>query len=254
MSESEKLQLVDFALEIIEKRVPVMIGINYNDTKYASEFAKKITKILEKYNFDQENASFLVNNPSYNKPSENGIFAHFKEIHDSIEKFPMLIYNIPSRSIFDLKNEFLKKIFIELDRVIGIKDCSSDLNRVFELKEWASENLKNKKLNLFCGDDILFLPHFINGGCGVISVCSNLFPEKMSQMSHYLNNDEFKKASEVHLELMPLFSGLFIEPNPAPVKFLMNLKFGTKNLLRLPLMQICEKNEKILQDLFSKIN
>jgi 4-hydroxy-tetrahydrodipicolinate synthase len=254
LSEQERLHILEFSLEVIRKRVPVMIGINFNDTRYAAELTEKFSEILKKFSYSESDASFLVNNPSYNKPTEDGMFAHFEAVHDAANPFPLFIYNIPSRSIFDLKNEFLKRLFINLERVIGLKDCSGDLNRVFELKEWVEMKSKCKKLHLFCGDDNLFLPHFINGGCGVISVCSNLLPEKMSEMWKFLESGNFSEAVKIHKQLMPFFKNLFVEPNPSPVKYLMSIKFGIENILRLPLLSVSEKNSIMLKQMLDDLN
>lgn len=247
LSEEEKCQILQFALEIIDKRVPVMIGINYNDTAYAASITKKFVKILKEKG--HSDASFLVNSPSYNKPKEDGIFAHFEEIHNSASDFPLFVYNIPSRSIADLTNNFLKKVFTKLERFVGLKDCSGQINRVFELESWANENLQNKKLHLFCGDDNLFFSHFVNGGCGVISVCSNLLPIQMSQMWNFLESGNLNEAAKIHRKLMPVFDALFIEPNPSPLKYLMSKKFGIQNLFRLPLLPVSEFSSEILKKL-----
>ena len=248
LSEDEKVELLESSLQIIEKRVPVMIGLNYNDTAYAVKMAKKFCSIVKKFNFSPLEAALLVNPPSYNKPKEEGVFAHFDEIHDACD-LPIFVYNIPSRSIFDLKNHLLMRLF-ELERIIGLKDCSGDLMRVFELKK-NEECFEKKKLYFFAGDDNTSLFHFINGGCGVISVTSNAFPKEMSEMFRFLKEREYTKAAEIHLKLMPFFQAFFIEPNPSPIKYALSLKAGIQNVLRLPLLPVSGESSVIIKKLMN---
>jgi len=252
LTDEEKIKLLDFALDEINKRVPVMIGLNYNGTNNAIKIAEKFLAIIKKHNYTKDNLAFLVNNPSYNKPSEDGIFLHFQKIHDEIAPYPMIIYNIPSRSIIDLKNHFLKRLFLNLENIIGIKDCSGDPYRIFELSEWVNKSLK-RKVSLFCGDDGLFLNNLINGGCGLISVCSNLYPSEMQEIYNYFRSKNYEESIELNKRFIPMFNALFVESNPSPLKYLMSLKFGTQNFLRPPLIPVSQNSEILLKDVFNRI-
>jgi 4-hydroxy-tetrahydrodipicolinate synthase len=254
LSEKEKLDIVDLSLDIIEKKIPVIIGINYNDTSYACYITNKFLSILKKKNYTNKDACFLVNNPSYNRPTEDGIFLHFSKIHDEVSDFPILIYNIPSRAIFDLKNDFLKKIFSKLDLVIGIKDCSSDILRVSELSIWAEKYFNNsKKLRLFCGDDAYFFNHLINGGCGCISVLSNIFVSHMRRLYDFFINKNFESALSIYKKFIPIIHASLKDSNPSVIKYLMSSEFGTKDYLRPPLLSSKEENKILLKNEYEKL-
>ena len=239
IEDDEKIKLVEYACKKIAGRVPLMVGLNYNCTLTASNMAQKIQKAGADL--------LLVNNPNYNKPSKNGIFHHFSSIHSACS-LPIIIYNIPSRSIFDLSNQLIMKMFNQLDRVIGLKDCSGDVMRAYELSALAAQAQKN--VALFCGDDHLGLSYCFNGGCGIISVLSNVFPSFCSTMYKHIKNGLYNDAIDIHKMFLPFYKALFAEPNPVPVKYVLHLLEKYNDTVRLPLLPISDDTRYLLKKLF----
>jgi 4-hydroxy-tetrahydrodipicolinate synthase len=234
ISEMERLELIQFLIRKINKRVPTMIGVNFNSTDYAVEQAK----LYESYDID----CLLVNNPSYNKPSEEGIFQHFKAIANAVSNLPIIIYNIPSRSIFNLSDSLLIRIFEEIPNVIGMKDSTGSIDRHYFLQRKSG-----KFLSMFCGDDNLGPFYSINGGCGVISVLSNLFPKEIVNLYKLLKEEKYKEAFQIHKSFMELYRVMFIETNPVPIKYALKIDRGYSDKVRLPLLELSEDSKKIIE-------
>ena len=235
LTDIERSELIQFAIKKINKKVPVMVGVNFNSTAYAVEQAK----LYESYGID----CLLINNPSYNKPSEEGIFEHFKAIASAAANLPIIIYNIPSRSIFNLSDCLLSKMFDEIPNIVGMKDSTGSLDRQYFLQK----NNK-KKLFMFCGDDNLGPFYQINGGCGVISVLSNLFPKEMVSLYTLLREKNYLEAFAIHKKFMELYKAIFVETNPVPIKYALKIKGGSSESVRLPLLQMSERNKKSLEE------
>jgi 4-hydroxy-tetrahydrodipicolinate synthase len=235
LTDSERFELIQFAIKKIDKKVPVMVGVNFNSTSYAVEQAK----LYELYGAD----CLLVNNPSYNKPGEEGIFEHFKAIANAVPNLQIIVYNIPSRSIFNLSDNLLSRIFDDIPNIVGMKDSTGSIDRQYFLQK------QNKKsLSMFCGEDNLGPFYAINGGCGVISVLSNLFPREMTNLYKFLREKNYSKAFTIHEKFMELYKAIFVETNPVPIKYALKIVRGYSDLVRLPLLQLSEKNKKILEN------
>ncbi len=240
LSENERYELIKFATKKIAKRAVTMVGINFNSTDYACEQAK----LYESFGVD----CLLVNNPSYNKPSENGMYEHFIKVANSV-KIPIIIYNIPSRSIFNLSNDLLNRLFRDGKNIVGMKDSTGSVDRCFFLQQ---EN--SKKLSLFCGDDNLGPFYFINGGCGIISVLSNLFPKQIVELYQNLQSEKYREAFLIHRNLMNLSNMAFIETNPVPIKYMLHIIRGYNFSVRLPLLPLSEKNQSLIYDKLKEYN
>lgn len=235
LSDSERLELVKFVVNAVAKRVPVMAGLNFNSTGYAVDQAK----LYSSHGVDL----LLVNNPSYNKPSEEGMFEHFKHIANAIPEMPMLIYNIPSRSIFNLSEKLLVRSFNEISNIIGMKDSSGAVNGPYFLQK----NVK-KKLYFLGGDDDIAPFYCVNGGCGVISVLSNVFPKEITMLYDSLGNEDYKNAFLIHRKFMDLYRAIFIETNPVPIKYALRISRGYSDVVRLPLLQLSESSKSIIEE------
>lgn len=245
ITDTEKLSIVEFALKIIKKRVPLMVGVNFNDTILAASLAAQYQRLGADV--------LLVNSPGYNKPSFEGILAHFSYIHEQT-KIPIFVYNIPSRSNVDLKNDLLLNIFTQLPRAIGLKDCSGDLQRIPDLRrEWMNTvQSKDKQLCLMAGDDDMALFSIINTADGLISTAANVWPAQLAQMVESALAGNYSQAGQIHQKLLFLFKALFIQPNPVMVKYALS-KMGLLSYeLRLPLLGLKSEHAKLLDDLIEK--
>ncbi|MDP2671674.1 MAG: 4-hydroxy-tetrahydrodipicolinate synthase [bacterium] len=221
-------------------RVPVIAGAGSNDTQKAIEFSK----IAKKVGAD----ALLHVSPYYNKPTPDGLVAHFKAIADAVD-LPIIIYNVPGRTGLNIKAETTLRIAKEVPAVVGIKEASGDLNQMMEIIKGVPESF-----SVLSGDDSLTLPLMILGGKGCISVVSNEVPKEFSEMVSAALEGNWKKAKELHFELLDLMNVNFIETNPIPVKTSLALMGKIKEVFRLPLVKITDKNREILSQVLKKQN
>ena len=240
LSHDEHKRVVELAVETSNGALQVIAGTGSNSTKEAVS----LTKHAKECGAD----SALVVVPYYNKPSQNGLIKHFLKIADSVE-LPIFIYNIPGRSVVDMNNETIQRLS-EHENIIGIKDASNDLSRPGYLKK----NIKHKKFFQLSGEDATQLAFLAQGGDGVISVSANIVPNMIANLHKYWFSGDKKKAMDIDLKLLELNSSLFLESNPCPVKYAA-YKLGMCNYeLRLPLCEILEKNEIIIDDVLKDLN
>ena len=231
------------AIEYANGRIKIIAGTGSNSTQESIE----LTKSAEELGAD---AALLVT-PYYNKPTQEGIYQHYKKIHDETN-IPLILYNIPGRSIIDIHNDTLERLF-KLDRIIGIKDATGDLNRPIELNK-----IVEKEIAHFSGEDDNALDFYRIGGNGLISVTSNLFPDIVSKIFDLCTQGKFDEASKLQTKLKQVNKELFCETNPIPIKFAMS-EFGfCSEEIRLPLtLPAKESQAKILQatkELLANIN
>ena len=231
MSEEEKKLVIQFTLENVKGRIPVIAGTGSNSTKHSIELSSWASSI----GVD----GVLVITPYYNKTSQRGIEEHFKAIAKSIS-VPLIIYNVPSRTGVNITPETLKKLS-KVDNIVAVKEASGDISQVARIKALCGD-----ALDIYSGNDDQAVPIMSLGGIGVISVLANILPKKVHEMcSAYLSGDT-KKALEIQLSTLGIDTALFIEPNPIPVKAAMNLLGMKVGGLRLPLYEIGDKNLEIL--------
>ncbi|MBS3815011.1 MAG: 4-hydroxy-tetrahydrodipicolinate synthase [Hadesarchaea archaeon] len=239
LSYEEHEKVVEVAVDAANGRVPVIAGTGSNSTREAL----RLTRHAKEVGAD----GVLLVAPYYNKPTQRGLYEHYKTLAEEIE-IPQIIYNIPSRTGRNIEAETLIKLS-KLDNVAGVKEASGDLNQVMKI----SRETRDNDFNVLSGDDSLTLPILSLGGVGVISVASNLLPGKISELvNSYLDGDP-KRSREIHFELMPLFEALFIETNPGPVKAAMNLLGDPAGRVRPPLVdsepETKERLREVLTDL-----
>ena len=212
------------------KRVPIIAGTGSNNTSEAIEY----TNHAEKVGAD----AALVVTPYYNKPTQDGLYEHFKIIAENTS-LPIIIYNIPGRSIVDMNIQTMVKLS-EIKNIIGVKDATNDLFRpVLTRKQMKKE---------FCylsGEDGTALAYLAQGGHGCISVTANIAPKLCSEMHMYWREGNIKKAQEINLKLSSLHNALFLESSPGPIKYAAYLKGLCGPETRLPLVEISDstKNE-----------
>ena len=223
LSHTEHERLIDLTLEVSNKRVPVMAGTGSNST----EEAISLTKFARKAGAD----AALVVMPYYNKPTQEGMYAHFKAINDAVD-IPIFIYNIPGRSVVDMSIDIMVKL-AKLPNIIGVKDASNDPVRPTLLRN----ALEGQEFIMFSGEDPSQLPFMASGGDGIISVTANVAPKLMSKFHNLWKDSEISKARSLQEQMMVLHMSLFAETSPGPVKFAASLLDVCDGSLRLPMVE-----------------
>jgi len=223
LSHKEHMRLTELCMEAVRRRVPVLAGTGSNSTEETIEFAKH----AERAGADAQ----LVVTPYYNKPTQEGLYLHFKAVHDSCG-LPIIIYNIPSRSAVDMTIETMTEL-ARLPRIIGVKDATSDLTRPVRTKLAIGPDF-----SLLGGDDGTSLAYLAQGGQGVISVSSNVAPKLCVEMQDTWQRGDVLKAQQMNEVLTPLHQALFLETSPSPVKYAASLLGLSTPDVRLPLCQI----------------
>jgi len=225
LTHEEHKKIVRRCVEIVNKRVPVIAGTGSNNTAEALELTAEAKR-------DGADAALIVT-PYYNKPSQDGLYAHYKKLNDEIG-FPILIYNIPGRSVIDISNETVARL-AELPHIIGIKDATADLARPLDLRHRLGDD--------FCqlsGEDGTTMAFLAQGGHGCISVTSNVAPALCAQMHEAWQKADLKKAEAYRDRLAPLHKALFAETSPAPVKYAVHVLGLAGETVRLPLVSVSE--------------
>ena len=242
LSGDERAQVIRLAVARANKRCLVLAGTGSNSTHHA--IAE--TRTAEKLGVD---AALLVA-PYYNKPSQEGLFRHFKAIADGTS-LPIMLYNIPGRCSVDILPETVERLAKECRNIVSIKEASGSVERVGELRRRLPETF-----TILSGDDSLTLPFMAVGAAGVVSVASNLFPSDVCALVRACGADDLKTAERLHRKFLPLFKDLFIEPNPVPVKTALGWRGAMSPEVRLPLCEMSEANQtrlrKTLEDFESK--
>ena len=232
LNHNEHQKVIEICIKESGGKIPVIAGTGSNST----EEAVSLTKHAEKAGAN----GVLVVTPYYNKPTQEGLYQHYKAINDNTN-LPIIIYNIPSRCVIDMSVDTMAKLF-ELKNIAGVKDATGDLNRL----DQTIQKLGNEFIQL-TGEDGLAFEFNKRGGVGIISVTANIAPKLCSQMqmlSKSKNNEDLKKAEEIDRNLQPLHKALFIESNPAPVKYAAKVLGLCSDEIRLPLVNIQKKTEE----------
>lgn len=238
LSHQEHMRLTELCIEAVRRRVPVVAGTGSNSTQETIEFARH----AERAGADAQ----LVVTPYYNKPTQEGLYLHFKAIHDSCG-LPIIIYNIPSRSVVDMTIETMAEL-ARLPRIIGVKDATGDLTRPLRTK-LAIGNA----FSMLGGDDATALAFLAQGGHGVISVTANVAPRICVEMQDAWRRGDISKAQHLNEMLMPLHQALFMETNPTPIKYAASLLGLANPDVRLPLCQIKEVTKSRVREAMGRL-
>ena len=224
LNDQEKTSVVEHTINTVEKRVPICLGIGGNDTM-------AIVDKIKKTNFSNISAILSVS-PYYNKPSQEGIFLHYKLISES-SSVPIILYNVPGRTSSNIEASTTLKLASKFSNIIGIKEASGDLSQI-------SQIIKNKpkNFNVVSGDDDLTNQIIKNGGDGVISVVGQCLPELFSKMVHEALNKNFSISDKISFELSNFIELLFKNGNPSGIKSALNHLKICENVLRLPLTSL----------------
>ena len=232
LSHKEHQRVIELCINEVKGKIPVIAGTGSNST----EEAVALTKHAEKAGAD----GALVVTPYYNKPTQGGLYQHYKTINDNTS-LPIIIYNIPSRCVIDMSVDTMAKLF-ELKNIAGVKDATGDLNRLNQtIKKLGPEFIQ------LTGEDGLAFEFNRRGGVGMISVTANIAPKLCSDMQKYSkskSDNEIKEAERIDQMLQPLHKSLFIESNPAPVKYAAKLLGLCDDEIRLPLVKIKKETQE----------
>lgn len=237
LSHEEHRQVVKFVIEEVAGRKPVVAGCGSNSTKEALE--------LIQYARDAGADGALVITPYYNKPTQEGLYEHFKFLAERVE-LPLVLYNVPGRTGVNLLPRTAKRVS-EIENVVALKEASGDISQVTEIINLCRENLI-----LLCGEDANLLPILSVGGKGSIAASSNVAPADFANLIKRFNEGNLEEASVLHHKLFPLCKAMFIETNPVPVKTALNLMGMISAEVRLPLVPLREESlvkiKEVLKD------
>jgi 4-hydroxy-tetrahydrodipicolinate synthase len=230
----EKHEIIQRTIKIAKGRCQVIAGAGTNSTQDSIQ----AVKFAEKAGAD----GVLLVAPYYNKPSQEGLFRHFKAVADAT-KLPVMLYNIPGRCGVDVGPETVVRLAENCRNIVSIKEASGSVDRVAELRRRLPE-----KFTILSGDDGLTLPFMSVGAVGVVSVASNLFPGELCSLVRACESGDFKSAENLHRRMGAIFKDLFIEPNPVPAKTALAWRGAISFEVRLPLCEMSEVNQARLRE------
>ncbi|MCX5805199.1 MAG: 4-hydroxy-tetrahydrodipicolinate synthase [Proteobacteria bacterium] len=234
----EHKRVIELTVECAKRTVPVIAGTGSNSTKEAIE----LTSMAKQVGADK----CLLTTPYYNKPTQEGLYRHFRKIAEEVD-IPLILYNIPGRTGINMTPETVKRL-AEIPNIEGIKEASGSLVQVAEIYR-----LTKGKFTILSGDDNLFLPMMSVGAVGVISVLSNMMPAQMKTLYQtFLEEKDIEKARDINAYLMPLFQGIFIETNPIPVKEALYYMGIIEEEFRLPLCTMSDANKIVMKSLLKE--
>jgi 4-hydroxy-tetrahydrodipicolinate synthase len=238
LSHEEHVKVIEIVCKHVNKRVPVIAGTGSNSTKEALYMTSRAKEL-------GADASLQVA-PYYNKPTQEGFYLHFKTIADEVD-LPMIIYNIPGRTGKNIETDTIVRL-AKHPNIIGVKEASGSLPQIMDVIHRTPDDFV-----VLSGDDNLTLPLMAAGGDGVISVASNIIPDRMSAMVTAGLNGNFEKMRKLHYELLPFFKVEFIETNPIPIKTALAMKGMVKEVFRLPMCEMGAENKKKLKEVLKSL-
>ena len=234
LSEPEKKEIVRFVIEKNAGRLKIVVGMGGNNTT-------GLVNTIQNTDFNGVDAILSVT-PYYNKPTQEGLFQHFKMVAEACP-VPIILYNVPGRTGVNMDADTTLRIANLSDKVVAIKEASGDLSQFAKIINNAPAHFK-----LISGDDGLTLPSVVIGSIGVISVIANALPEKLSQLTHASLTGNITLASQLHLQMGEMLKLIFREGNPGGVKSLMEMMGKAKNQLRLPLVPVSATTNSLIKD------
>ncbi|MEH7251141.1 4-hydroxy-tetrahydrodipicolinate synthase [Neobacillus niacini] len=239
LSSEEKVSLFKFVVEVVAGRVPVIAGTGSNNTRASI----RLTKQAEEAGVD----GIMLVTPYYNKPSQEGMYQHFKAIAEATS-LPVMLYNIPGRSAVNMSVETTVRLS-EISNIVALKEASGDLDAAAEIISHTPADF-----TLYSGDDGLTLPILSIGGAGVVSVSSHIIGNEMQEMVTLFKNGRVQEAAASHRRLLPLMKALFATPNPTSVKAALNMQGVQVGDVRLPLVPLTDEEMSALQNVLEATN
>ncbi len=230
----EKRAILDFILEINNKRLPVVYGVGGYDTR-------EILEVFDEFDFTGIDAILSVS-PYYNKPTQEGLYQHYKEINKYAPR-PVILYNVPGRTGRNMQADTTLRIAQDCKNIIGIKEASGSFNQIMSIIQ-----KKPKDFLVICGDDAIALPAMSVGATGVISVIGNAFPKQFTEMIQLAGEQNYIQAKAIHYQLLDIIQHLFVESNPSGIKEVLKYMRLCENYTRLPLVPVsADLSKKIYQ-------
>jgi 4-hydroxy-tetrahydrodipicolinate synthase len=233
LTHDEHLQVVKWCIDQSKGRVPVIAGAGSNSTSEAIELAQH----AEEAGAD----AVLVVTPYYNKPTQEGLYQHFKAVNDAIG-IPIIIYNIPARSVIDMSVDTMKRLF-ELKNIAGVKDATANVVRVSQQRA-----AMGPEFNQLSGEDATALGFMAHGGHGCISVTSNVAPRLCAEFQGACLRGDYSAALQLQDKLMPLHMNLFVETNPSPAKYALSVLGKCAETVRLPMVLLAENSKAVVRE------
>ena len=235
MTEEERKETIKFTIDTVNKRIPVIAGTGSNNTASAI----KMSKYAEEVGAD----GLLIVTPYYNKATQSGLIEHYKAIANSTT-LPIIVYSVPSRTGVNIQPETCLELS-KIDNIVAIKEASGNISQIAKIASLCKNNL-----NIYSGNDDQVLPVLSLGGLGVISVLSNIAPEKFSSLTNSFFAGDIENARKIQLESLEIIGSLFSEVNPIPVKFALNQMGYNFGKPRLPLTELSDKNkDRLINDM-----
>lgn len=234
MTHGEHLKTIKFAIDKVNKRVPVIAGTGSNCTETAIMMSKEAAS----YGAD----ALLVVTPYYNKATQKGLIAHYTAIANAVPETPIIMYNVPSRTGCNIQPATVATLVKNVKNIVGLKAASGDLSQIAKTVSLAGADLE-----LYSGNDDQVVPLLSLGGLGVISVLSNIAPRQTHDIVMEFLDGDYKKAAKLQLDAIPLINALFCEVNPIPVKTAMNMLGWEAGPLRAPLCEMEDAHKELLR-------
>lgn len=233
----ERERIITIGTELVQQRIPIIVGTGSNDTRRAIEYARQAKSLGAQ--------AQLCVTPYYNKTSQTGLLRHYNAILSSCD-LPMILYNVPSRTGLGIALDTAAELALH-PLIYGIKEASGNISFASELIQKT-----NHRLPIYCGNDDLIVPLMSLGAQGAISVCSNIMPAQIRSMTHACLRGCFDAAKETQLSLLPMINALFAQVNPIPVKAALAMMGAIQDELRLPLTPLDEPHRSRLQDIMKE--
>jgi 4-hydroxy-tetrahydrodipicolinate synthase len=239
LTKDEKKAVISYVVEVIDNRIPLVVGYGGNNTQ-------DVINCIKHANLAGVDGILSVA-PYYNKPSQKGIFMHFKEIA-TCSSLPVILYNIPGRTCCNISAETCLELAHECENIIGVKEASGDMSQIMKIIKGKPENF-----SVISGDDMLTIPVIAAGGSGVISVLANAFPAQCNELVSHALKGNFKSARELQFRFLETIELLFAEGNPSGVKAMLGIMGICQNNLRLPLIPVSRslylRIQKVLEEI-----
>jgi len=240
LTKDEKQAIIAYVIETIDNRLPLVVGIGGNNTQ------EVINSIRHS---DLKGVDGILSvAPYYNKPTQKGLFQHFKAIA-TCSPVPVILYNVPGRTCSNISSDTCLELAHECENIIGVKEASGDISQIMRIIKGKPENFA-----LISGDDMMTIPVIALGGLGVISVLANAFPTQCSEIVSYSMKGNFKSAREMQFKMLEIIDLLFIEGNPSGVKAMLNIMNICQNSLRLPLVPVNRTTYIRIQKAIEEVN
>jgi|SRR5690625_815217 len=237
LTNHEKVTFYKHVVKYVNGKIPILAGTGTNNTRESIE----LTIEAERIGVD----GIMLVTPYYNKPSQRGLYEHFKQIAQATN-LPIMLYNIPGRSAINLEIETIKQL-AKIDNIVALKDATGDLQEMTQIIAETPDSFA-----IYSGDDQLTLPVLAIGGHGIVSVSAHVIGDQMQQMiDHYLSGD-VKRAAYIHQQLLPIMNAMFAQPSPAPVKTALNMQGVQVGPVRLPLVSLTETEQEKLRHIMTE--